>query len=190
MRKIIMSIPITLDGFIEGPHRDLDWVIADDELHDFYTRLLNHSDMILYGRVTYELMVSYWPTASSNPTIPESMVRFANALNPMHKVVFSRSLKNVGWNTRVVDALIPEEIIKMKSEEGRDILLGGGAAIAQAFLQHKLIDEFQLVMQPVAIGNGKPLFNGMHDMLKLNFMWSRPFHSGAIALCYHPNGGG
>ena len=188
MRKIIFSIPITLDGYIEGPNRELNWVIADDELHDFYSQLLKNADMSLYGRVTYELMVSYWPTAPDDSSIPESMVRFANTLNPMHKVVFSKTLKNVGWNTKVVDSIIPEEILKMKSEQGKDILLGGGASIAQTFMQHKLIDEFQLLVQPVAIGIGKPLFNGIHDMLKLNFQWSQAFHSGAIALCYRPDG--
>ncbi len=189
MRKVILSIPITLDGYIEGPHRELDWVIADDELHDFYSRLLKNADMILYGRVTYELMLSYWPTATLNSSIPESMIRFADTLNPMPKMVFSTTLKNAGWNTRVVDSFIPEEIKKMKSQEGRDILLGGGASIAQAFMQHGLIDEYQLLVQPVAIGSGKPLFNGIHDMVKLNFKWSQPFLSGAIALCYRPEGG-
>lgn len=185
MRKVIFSIPITLDGYIEGPHQELDWVLADDELHDFYTQMLKNADVILYGRVTYELMANYWPTATTDSSIPESMARFANTLNPMSKVVFSRTLKNVGWNTKLVDSLIPEEIIKMKSEDGGDILLGGGASIAQAFIQHKLIDEFQLVVQPVAIGRGKPLFNGIDDVLKMHFTWSQPFHSGAIALCYH-----
>jgi len=189
MRKVIFSIPITLDGYIEGPNRELNWVIADDELHDFYTKLLKNADLILYGRVTYELMLNYWPTATSDSTIPGSMVRFANTLNPMSKVVFSRTLKNVGWNTKVVEALNPGEILKMKSEEGRDILLGGGASIAQVFMKYKLIDELQLVIQPVAIGRGKPLFNGMHDMFKLNLIWSQPFRSGAIALCYLLNGG-
>ena len=188
MRRIIFSIPITLDGYIEGPNRELDWVIADDDLHDFYTNLLNTADLILYGRVTYELMLNYWPKAPYDTSIPASMVRFANTLNPISKVVFSKTLKNVGWNTKLVDSLMPDEIIKMKLEKGRDILLGGGASIAQAFMQHNLIDEFQLVVQPVAIGRGKPLFNGIHDMLKLNFIWSRPFHSGAIALCYRPDG--
>jgi len=188
MRKIVFSIPMTLDGFIEGPHRELDWVIADDELHDFYSELLSKGSMILYGRVTYELMLGYWPKAPDDPTIPGSMVRFANTLNPIQKVVFSKTLKNVGWNTKVVDSLIPEEILKMKSEQGKDILLGGGASIAQAFMQHGLIDEYQFVVQPVAIGSGKPLFNGIHDPLKLNYQWSRPFHSGAIVLCYRPDG--
>jgi dihydrofolate reductase len=187
MRKIIFSIPITLDGYIEGPNRELDWVIADDELHDFYSQLLKNADMILYGRVTYELMVSYWPTALDNSSIPESMIRFANTLNPMHKVVFSKTMKNAGWNTSVVDTLNPEEILEMKSEQGKDILLGGGASIAQTFMQHGLIDEYQLLVQPVAIGIGKPLFNGIHDRLKLNFIWSRPFQSGVIALCYRPD---
>ena len=188
MRKIIFSIPITLDGYIEGPKRELDWVIADDELHDFYSQLLKNADVILYGRVTYQLMLSYWPKAPDDTTIPKSMVRFAETLNPMHKVVFSKTMKNAGWNTSVVDTLNPEEILEMKSEQGNDILLGGGASIAQAFIQHGLIDEYQLLVQPVAIGIGKALFNGIHDILKLNFIWSRPFHSGAIALCYRPDG--
>lgn len=187
MRKVIFSIPITLDGFIEGPNRELDWVIADDELHDFYSQLLKNADMVLYGRVTYELMVSYWPTAASISSIPESMVRFANTLNPMSKIVFSKTLKNAGWNTRIVNSVVPEEIEKMKAQPGSDIALGGGASIAQVFMQHRLIDEYQLLVQPVAIGRGKPLFNGIHDMLKLDFKWSQPFKSGAIALCYHPD---
>jgi dihydrofolate reductase len=188
MRKIILSIPITLDGYIEGPHRELDWVIADGELHDFYSDFLVTKDLILYGRVTYELMTSYWPTASADPSITKGMLRYANTINPMKKIVFSTSLKNVGWNTQVMTALIPEEIIRMKAQPGRDIALGGGAILAQAFIQLGLVDEIQLLVQPVAIGDGKSLFKGIHDALKLNLMWSRSFQSGAVALCYQPDG--
>jgi dihydrofolate reductase len=188
MRKIIFSIPITLDGYIEGPNRELDWVIADDELHDFATQLLKNADIILYGRVTYELMLHSWPTVTSTSSMPKSMIEFANALNPMSKIVYSRTLKNVEWNTKLMDTLLPEEILKMKSQEGSDIVLGGGAMIAQAFMQHNLIDEYQLLVQPVAIGIGKPLFNGIHDKLKMNLKWSQPFRSGVIALCYQPGG--
>jgi dihydrofolate reductase len=183
-----MSIPITLDGYIEGPNRELDWVIADDDLHDFYTQLLTHADILLYGRVTYELMASYWPTAANDRTIPKSMVRFANALNPMPKIVFSKTLTNVGWNTKVVNAVVPEEIKKMKAEPGRYILLCGGASITHAFMEYGLVDEFQLMVQPVAIGAGKPLFGGITDKLKLDFKWSQPLHSGAVALCYQLDG--
>jgi dihydrofolate reductase len=188
MGKIIMSIPITLDGFIDGPHRELDWVVADDELHNYYTQLLNHAVMMLYGRVTYQLMASYWPRATTDTTIPDSMLRIAKALDPMRKVVFSKTLNKVGWNTQVKKLLIPEEIKKMKAEANGDILLSGGAAITQAFIAQGLVDEFQLVVQPVAIGEGKSLFGGFRDMLKLNFQWSRPFTSGAVALCYHLDG--
>lgn len=188
MSKIIMSIPVSLDGYIEGPNHELDWVIADDELHDFYTALLKNAALLLYGRVTYQLMASYWPTATEDPTIPKSMVRFANALNPMPKIVFSKTLKDASWNTRVKKILKPDEIRKIKSEADEDILLGGGAAIIQAFIAHGLVDEFQLVVQPVVIGEGKSLFHGVKDRLKLDFQWSKPFSSGAIALCYHLDG--
>jgi dihydrofolate reductase len=187
MRKIILSIPITLDGYIEGPHRELDWVIADDELHDFYSDLLEQTDLILYGRVTYELMVSYWPNATADPTLSKGMLRYANTVNPMKKMVYSTTLKNAGWNTQVNDVFIPEEIMKMKEQPGRDIALGGGAALAQAFIQNGLVDEYQLLVQPVVIGDGKPLFKGIQDVLKLNYLWSRPFHSGSVALCYRPD---
>src|SRR4030043_1714799 len=96
MRKIIFSIPITLDGYIEGPHRELDWVIADDEVHDFYSDLLENIDLVLFGRVTYELMAGYWPTATNDPSLPAGMLRYANTINPMKKIVFSTTFKNVG----------------------------------------------------------------------------------------------
>jgi dihydrofolate reductase len=122
MRKLIFSIPITLDGFIEGPHRELDWVIPDDELHDFYADMLRKSDLILYGRVTYELMLSYWPNAPADPTISPGMLRFADALNPLKKIVYSKTLKDVKWNTTILDSYDPGEIKNLKSQPGRDIL--------------------------------------------------------------------
>src|SRR4030066_1562733 len=188
MRKIIFSMNITLDGYLEGPNHYLDWAIADDELHDFFSDLLNTADLLLFGRITYELMVNYWPTAPEDPTISKGMFRFANTINPMKKVVFSKTLKNVGWNTQLVETLIPDEIMKMNSQPGGDILLGGGASIAKVFIQHGLIDEYKLVVHPVAIGEGTSLFKGIKDMHKLDYLWSRPFQSGAVALCYRPEG--
>jgi dihydrofolate reductase len=134
------------------------------------------------------LMASYWPTAPGDSSLPKSMIRFANTLNPMPKIVFSKTLTNVGWNTQVVNDVVPEEIVKMKAEPGQSILLCGGASIAKTFIEYGLVDEFQLVVQPVAIGAGKPLFGGITDKLKLDFKWSQPFHSGAVALCYQLDG--
>jgi dihydrofolate reductase len=186
MGRIILSNPITLDGFIEGPQRELDWVVADDELHDFYVELLHKADLLLYGRVTYELMVNYWPKAASDSNASKAMIRFADALNPMRKIVFSRTMKQANWNTQVKPEVIPEEIIKIKLETKGDILLSGGPSLARIFIKSGLVDEYQLVVQPVAIGKGKSLFRGINSTLRMDFEWSRPFTSGAVALCYRP----
>jgi dihydrofolate reductase len=186
MGKIILSTPITLDGFIEGPHRELDWVVADDELHDYYADLLHQADLLLYGRVTYELMVNYWPNAISDPNASAAMKRFATALNPMRKLVFSKTLKHANWNTQIKQDVIPEEIRIIKSETRREILLSGGETLAKAFISFGLVDEFQLMVQPVAIGEGKSLLRGVGSALKMDFKWCRAFRSGAMVICYHP----
>lgn len=188
MRKVILFIPLTLDGYIEGPHRERDWVIADDELHNFSTQLLENADLVLLGRVTYTLFVNYWPTATADPSISASMQHFARTLNPMQKIVFSNTLDNVGWNSRIYTSVIPEEIKKIKDQPGGAIVLFGGATIVQAFIEHGLVDEYQLLLHPVAIGNGRPLFSGIQDVLKMNLLWSRPFQSGTVALCYQSDG--
>lgn len=190
MRKIIFSIPITLDGFIEGPKRELDWVNATDELHDFYTQLLQSGDLLIYGRVAYELMVNYWPTATSDPQANESEKRFANALNPMRKIVYSRSMSSANWNTQVKHTFDPEDIMRLKAQPGANILLSGGATLAQAFFENGLVDEYLPVIQPVAIGHGRPLFGNLRESRKLNFQWSRRVGSNTVALCYRMNGKG
>jgi dihydrofolate reductase len=185
MRKIIFSIPITLDGYIQGPHRELDWVVADDELHDFASDLLQTADLLLYGRVTYELMVNYWPDATSDPNATDSMKRFANTVNPKRKIVYSKTLNQAGWNTQVVGALKPKDIYAMKFQSGGNILLSGGATLASTFFQLGLVDEYQPIIQPVAIGDGKRVFTDLTKNIKLDYQWSRPFRSGAVAFCYH-----
>ena len=188
MRKIIFSIPVTLDGYIEGPNHELNWVAADDELHDFATNLLRSADLLLYGRVTYELMASYWPIAPQDPQTTLSMLRFAQTLNPMRKIVFSTTLNEPGWNTQVIRSFNPDEIREMKNQDGKDILLSGGAMIAHEFIKHGLIDEYQPIIQPAIIGTGKALFGDVPNMLRLDFQWSRRFTSGAVALCYRSTG--
>ena len=188
MRKIKFSIPMTLDGYIEGSQHELDWVIADDELHDFYTDFLNSADLMIYGRVTYQLMQSYWPNAASDPNASAAMVRFASALNPMRKLVLSKTIRDAGWNTRIISSLVPSEIQQLKAESGSDILLGGGATTAQQFIRYGLIDEYQLVVMPVAIGQGTALFKDISNLPKMALQWSRTMKSGAVVMCYHPNG--
>jgi len=188
VRKIVLSIPITLDGYIEGPHRELDWVVADDELHDYFTRQLKQADLLIFGRVAYQLLASYWPTAVSDPQMTQGELDFANTINPLPKIVYSRTLETVGWNTQIKREFYPEEIMELKAQPGGNIALSGGAAIAQAFLRNGLVDEIQLVIQPAAIGNGKALFGALSEALKLNYAWKQEFASGVVALCYRLDG--
>jgi dihydrofolate reductase len=188
MRKLIFSMPVTLDGYIEGPHHELDWVIPDEQLHDFYAELLNSADLILYGRVTYELMLGYWPKASADPMITAGELRFAEAINNIPKIVYSTTLQKVDWNTRLFKTFNPVEIQEMKSQVGKDLLLGGGVSLASQFFQHGLVDEYQLVYMPAVIGAGKALFTGIDTSIQMNYRWSRRFSSGAIVLCYQPDG--
>jgi dihydrofolate reductase len=188
MRKLIFSMNTSMDGYIEGPNRELDWTIADEELHDFFTDVLLSGDVMLWGRVTYELMVNYWPNAHSDPQATKSELRFADALNPMKKIVYSTTLNNAGWNTEIRHTFSVDEIKEMKTHSGGNILLGGGATLAQPFFVNGLVDEYQLVIHPAAIRNGKALFGGLHAMLKLDLQWSRRFSSGAVVLCYQPAG--
>ncbi len=183
MRKVIVFTNISLDGFIAGPHDDITWVIADRELHEAAIDLLKTADTVLYGRKTYQMMRDYWPTAPQNPSLPEYEVAFANVLNPLQKIVFSTTLETTDWNTTIRRAFHPEEIEQLKQEEGEHIVLGG-ATIAQQCMQHDLIDEIRLVVHPVVLGSGKPLFKDVSTKLKL--LQTETFPSGVVRLYYKP----
>lgn len=180
MRKVILFTNISLDGFIARTNGEIDWTIPDEELHRAAIDTLRDSDLCMFGRKTYQIMADYWPSAANNSTIPKYMVDFANALNPMKKIVFSKTLENAGWNTQILKEFDPEEIKRMKEEPGKDILIEG-ADIAQQFMQHDLIDGFRLVVHPVALGSGKPLFK---QKMNLELIKSQVFKSGAVALYY------
>ncbi|NJD60864.1 MAG: dihydrofolate reductase, partial [Anaerolineae bacterium] len=184
MAKVILSMNISLDGFFEGPHHELDWSIADEYLHDFYADLLSHADLIVFGRVTYNMMASYWPTASNDPNISSGERHFAEALNPMAKIVYSTTLTKVDWNTRLMRQFLPEEFMKIKASTKGVILLGGGASLVQPFIENHLVDEIQLVVHPVEIGAGKPFFQDLDHVVNLHLQWIKPFPSGAVALSY------
>jgi dihydrofolate reductase len=179
---------VSLDGFFEGPNRELDWSIADDDLHDFYADLLSHADLIIFGRVVYEMMASYWPTASTDPNATLGMRRFAEALNPMAKIVYSTTITHVGWNTRLLWQFLPEEFMQIKASTPGIILLGGGANLVETFIKNRLVDEIQLVVHPVALGAGRALFPRLDQVRTLQFQWIKPFPSGAVALSYLVDG--
>ena len=183
MRKLFMFNLITLDGYFEGPDQDISWHNVDAEFNEYAVDMLDSVDTLLFGRVTYELMASFWPT-------PEAMKNdplVAGRMNSLPKIVFSRTLHKVAWqNTRLVKDNIEEEIKKMKQQPGKDMVLLGSGDIVAGFAQHGLIDEYRIMVNPVVLGQGKPLFNGIKERLNLKLTNTRTFKSGNVLLYYEP----
>ena len=181
MRKLIAAINMTLDGFCDHTA-----MIADDELHQHYNELLSNADTLLYGRVTYELMESYWPTVVKNPTGNKPTDEFAILIDNISKIVFSRTLKYVDWkNTKLKKEGIKEEVLELKQQAGKNILVGSPSLIV-ALTQLDLIDQYQLCVHPIISGNGLPLFKNINDRINLKLLKTKIFGCGAITLYYKP----
>ena len=183
MRKVILMMSVSLDGFIEGPDHDLGWHMVDDELHSHFNEQLRGMGAFLDGRVTYELMAGFWPTADADPSSTGPMVEFAAIWRDMPKFVFSRTMEGAGWNTTVVRHVVPEEIRALKARPGGDMVLGG-ADLAASFMRHDLIDEYRLYVHPVVIGRGKPLFPPGAAKVVLGLAETRTFGNGVVLLRY------
>lgn len=178
MRKLIAAINMTLDGFCDHTA-----MIADEEIHQHYSELLNSADLILYGRITYQLM-EYWQTVVKNPTGNKSMDEFAVIIDNISKIVFSRTLKNVDWkNTKLKKEVIKEEILELKHQAGKNILVGSPTLIV-ALTRLDLIDEYQLCIHPVILGNGLPLFKNVKERVNLKLLKTKTFGCGAVSLYY------
>jgi dihydrofolate reductase len=186
MRKIIVSEMVSLDGFFARPDGDLDWHVVDDEFNAFARKQLDEMDTLLFGRVTYEGMASYWPTEAALADDPE----IAAAMNRLPKVVFSRTLNALEWsNSQLARGDIAEEIRRLKAQPGKDMAIFGSGEIVSALTRKGLIDEYRLFVCPVVLGSGKPLFARLSDTLNLRLLNSQPFASGVVLLYYRPANG-
>jgi dihydrofolate reductase len=183
LRKIILMMQVSLDGYIEGPNRDLDWHMVDEELHSHFNELLGAMGGFLDGRVTYELMAGFWPTADADPASTATEIEFARIWRDMPKIVYSRTLEHAGWNTTVVRQVSAEEVMELKARPGGDLVLGG-ADLAASFMRLGLIDEYRLYVHPVLIGRGKPLFPPSEVNIQLRLAEVRPFGNGVVLLRY------
>lgn len=181
--RVVYSMSVSLDGFVETPKRSLDWVIVDEELHRFFNDEAREVGTFIYGRRLYELMANYWPTADADPSTPDYMVEFARIWKDKPKVVFSTTLDKVEWNSRLVTDDIAGEITKLKAKSGDDISIGG-PNLASAFMRLGLIDEYRLYLQPVVLGAGTPFFPALSDPIHLRLVETRTFGSGVIYLRY------
>jgi dihydrofolate reductase len=179
MRKVIAAINITLDGFCDHTA-----MTADDELHQHYNDLLSQAGAMLYGRVTYQLMEDYWPGILKSPTGNKPADDFAELIQNIPKIVFSHTLNNVEWeNSRLAKNGLKEEVLELRKQAGKDILVGSPGLIAE-LTNLNLIDEYQLCVHPVIIGKGLPLFKNINDKVNLRLLKTKTFKSGAIVLYY------
>ena len=180
MKKVIAAINMTIDGFCDHTAG-----IPDDELHQHYTDLLSNADTILYGRITYQLM-EYWRTLLENPSDEKSMNDFAIAIDKIPKIVFSHTLKNVEWESaKLANRDIEQEVLELKQQSGKDILVGSRSLIIQ-LMKLNLLDEFQLCIHPVIVGTGLPLFENIKDKTVLKLIKTKTFSGGVVTLYYEP----
>ena len=182
MRKLIAAINMTLDGFCDHTA-----MIADEEIHQHYNELLSNAGTLIYGRITYQLMESYWPSVVKNPTGNKPRDEFAVLIDNISKIVFSRTLKNVDWkNTKLKKEVIKEEVLELKqsSNGGSKNILVGSPSLIVALTQLDLIDEYQLGVQPIVLGSGLPLFKNVKDRVNLILLKTKTFGCGAVTLYY------
>ena len=175
---------MTLDGFCDHTA-----MIADDEIHQHYNELLSNADTLIYGRITYQLMESYWPSVVKNPTGNKPRDEFAVIIDNISKIVFSRTLKNVNWkNTKLKKEVSKEEVLELKQSSigGSKNILVGSPSLIVAFTQLGLIDEYQPVVHPVVLGSGLPLFKNIKDRIDLKLLKTKTFGCGAVAFYYEP----
>ncbi len=185
MRKVIFFMLVSLDGFFEGPDRDINWHHVDEEFNEFAIQQLDTVDTLLFGRVTYEGMASYWPTPSAAADDPV----VAGKMNSFPKIVFSKTLSSPTWqNTQLVKDNFVQEITKLKQLPGKDLIIFGSSDLAVTFIEQGLIDEYRIMVNPVVLGDGKSLFNGLQKRLELKLLGTKVFGSGNVLLYYGPVG--
>ena len=190
MRKLILFMHVSLDGFVCGPNGEQDWMtMNDDEMGKYLiTDLLSTVDTLLVGRVLYQGFANFWPSVATDPSSPKDLIEFANWMENTPKIVFSRTLEKAEWkNSRLVKKNIVKEIAKLKQQPGGDMVTFGGAGIVAAFTKLGLIDEYRLKVEPVVLGKGKPLFKNVKDRRNLKLLKSKTFNSGVVGLYYQVN---
>jgi len=180
MKKVIFQMSVSLDGYIEGHDREIDWHIVDDEFNAYAVEMLEASDVLIMGRRTYELMAGYWPTAADDDPVKE-------LINSTPKLVFSKTLKKVEWqNSRLAADSIADEVARLKKVPGDGVLPVGGSDLAASFLEQGLMDELHIILTPILLGGGKTVFDGIKKRYALKLLSTKKFKSGNVVLIYEP----
>ena len=181
MRNVIFAINTTLDGCVDHTRQ-----VADDETHEYFTDLLREVDLLVFGRITYQLMVPFWPEVAKNQSMTKASNEFARTFDSIEKIVFSRSLDGAeDKNTRIVRTNLRDEILRLKQEPGKNILIGG-VDLPSQLIELGLVDEYRFVVGPIVAGEGRRLLEGvdLRETLQLKLVESKIFESGCVALRY------
>ena len=185
MRKIISFMHVSLDGFVAGPNGEMDWIKVDEEIFDYVATRIGEGDTALYGRVTYEMMEGYWPTAADKPTASKHDIEHSRWYSKVHKVVLSKTMKDAGLtNTKIISDNLSDRINELKQQGGKEILLFGSPTATHSLIQLNLIDGYWLFVNPIILGRGIPLFADIKDKIKLKLLTTRQFTSGVTELSY------
>lgn len=188
MRKIISFMHISLDDFVAGPNGEMDWIKVDEEIFDYIGKRISESDTALYGRVTYEMMQSYWPTAGDKPAATKHDIEHSKWYNKVHKVVLSKTMKSADLtNTTIISDSLSDRINEIKQSRNggsEDILVFGSPTATRSLIQQDLIDGYWLFVNPIILGQGIPLFIDIKDKIKLNLLTTHQFTCGVTELNY------
>ncbi|MHA7963205.1 dihydrofolate reductase family protein [Paenibacillus sp. CAU 1782] len=187
MRKLVLFLHSSLDGFVEGPNGEMDisWVSYDTDLEKHAKEILSTADTVIWGRGTYQMMHSYWPSVSSDPAASQHERNHAEWIEKTTKIVFSKTLEKVEWNhSRLVKDGVEEEINNLKKQPGKDMVILGSPRFAHHLMQLDLIDEYKITVSPILIGKGLPLFQGLKEKIKLKLIENKTFDSGVVGLVY------
>jgi dihydrofolate reductase len=187
MGKLIFSMSVSLDGFVNSASGSIDWVHVDEELHAHFNDEARSMSASVYGRWMYELMTAYWPTAEDDPTSTPVERDFARIWRDTPRLVISRTLADVAWNSRLVRGDALAEVARLKAQPGFDLDIGGPTT-ASAFIRAGLVDEYRLYVNPVVLGGGTPFFPTLDEPLRLDLVESRRFAAGVVMLRYEAAG--
>lgn len=185
MRKIVLFMHTSLDGFVAGPNGEMDWIKVDDEMFDYAGQRTNEADTALYGRVTYQMMDAYWPTAADKPNATKHDIEHSTWYNKVSKVVLSRTLSSENLsNTKIIRDNVISEITQLKQAAGKDIIIFGSPSASHTLMQENLIDDYWLFVNPILLGEGIPLFKNIKNRTNVNLITTHVFSSGVVCLHY------
>jgi dihydrofolate reductase len=185
MGKLVLFMHTTLDGFVAGTNGEMDWINVDEEIFDYASDRTDHADTALYGRVTYQMMDGYWPTAADQPNATKHDIEHSRWYNRVTKVILSKTLKGAdGPKTKIISDNVGKQVVQLKQSTTKDILIFGSPSACHSLMQENLIDDYWLFVNPILLGQGIPLFKGIKDRAKLKLLTTHAFPSGVVCLHY------